>query len=323
MQQGAILAFHNITGARGPRRVTSLQGRFPVAQPGKSGAGGQVAAAPFGGLTGAEQVVFQSTHFGFLFPGCLRAIRHGAKISDPPPPREERFRRALTSGGSGSTLPDRLRATVNAMNSEGALRIAFWALFGLTILMRSWFALRVRRAGERLWLDRASVRREGWLAHSLRLSLLLLFVAVMALSALDLPWKPKLHFSLPFWVRWTGFAVGLASLGFWTWTHLALGTLWSAQLQLRAHHRLVACGPYLRVRHPMYTAILAWVASLGVVSANWIPVFFAALAAVFLVARVPREEQMMLERFGDEYREYMRRTGRFLPKWRGRPGNPA
>ena len=209
------------------------------------------------------------------------------------------------------------------MNSEGAFRIAFWTLIGLTAFMRSWFALRVRRAGERLWLNRASIRREGCLVQSLRISLLLLVVAVMALSALNPPWKPKLHFSLPFWVRWTGFGAGLASLGFWTWTHLALGTLWSPQLQLRAHHRLVACGPYSRVRHPMYTAILAWVASLGVVTANWIPIFFAALAAVFLVARVPREEQMMLEQFGDEYREYMRRTGRFLPKWRGTPANPG
>jgi len=47
------------------------------------------------------------------------------------------------------------------------------------------------------------------------------------------------------------------------------------------------------------------------------------LAAVFLVARVPQEEQMMLEQFGDEYREYMRRTGRFLPKWRGSDAHPG
>jgi len=65
----------------------------------------------------------------------------------------------------------------------------------------------------------------------------------------------------------------------------------------------------------MYTAILAWATSLGFVIANWIPIIFAVWAAVILVARVPREEQMMLDQFGDEYREYMKRTGRFLPKW--------
>jgi protein-S-isoprenylcysteine O-methyltransferase Ste14 len=66
----------------------------------------------------------------------------------------------------------------------------------------------------------------------------------------------------------------------------------------------------------MYTALLTWTTSLGVVLANWIPVIFAVLALVIIVARVPREEQMMIERFGNEYREYMKQTGRFLPKWR-------
>jgi len=209
------------------------------------------------------------------------------------------------------------------MNSEGTFRLAFRALIGLAMLMRIWFAFRLRRAGEQLLPDRAAIRREGWRVFGFRILLSLLLVAVIVLYALNPPWKPKLHFSLPFWARWAAFAVGLAGLGFWTWTHLALGTLWSPQLQLRANHRLVTSGPYRRIRHPMYTAILIWVASLGLVMANWIPILFAALAAVFLVARVPQEEQMMLEQFGDEYREYMRRTGRFLPKWRGSDAHPG
>lgn len=128
-------------------------------------------------------------------------------------------------------------------------------------------------------------------------------------------WCPKLDFPLPFSLRWAGLVLGLASLGLWTWTHLALGTLWSASLQLRANHRLVVSGSYTRIRHPMYTAIPAWAISLGFVIANWIPIIFAVCAAVILVARVPREEQMMMEQFGDPYREYMKRTGKFLPKW--------
>jgi protein-S-isoprenylcysteine O-methyltransferase Ste14 len=37
-----------------------------------------------------------------------------------------------------------------------------------------------------------------------------------------------------------------------------------------------------------------------------------AIAGLF--ARVPREEQMMIEEFGEEYKAYMQRTGRFFPK---------
>ena len=178
-------------------------------------------------------------------------------------------------------------------------------------MMRLWFTIRVRRAGERLMPDMAAIRREGWRIYVI----FLLFLALIVLLARNPNWNTKVSFPLPFWLRWAGVALGLASLGLWTWTHVALGTLWSAQLQLRAKHRLVTSGPYSRIRHPMYTAILAWATSLGVVLANWIPIIVAVGGAVIFVMRVPREEQMMLERFGDEYREYMKRTARFLPKW--------
>jgi protein-S-isoprenylcysteine O-methyltransferase Ste14 len=206
-------------------------------------------------------------------------------------------------------------APASAMNSERTFRLAFWALVGLTILMRIWFAIRVRRAGERLLPDKAAIRREGWRIYAFRLFVFLLLIALIILLARNLNWRPKLSFPLPFWLRWAGVAWGLASLALWTWTHVALGTLWSPQLQLRTNHRLVTCGPYSQIRHPMYTAVVAWVTSLGLVIANWVPILFAASVVVIFVTRVPHEEQMMLERFGDEYREYMKRTGRFLPKW--------
>ncbi|MGA2748375.1 MAG: isoprenylcysteine carboxylmethyltransferase family protein [Verrucomicrobiota bacterium] len=201
------------------------------------------------------------------------------------------------------------------MNSEGTFHSAFWILLGLMMVMRIWFAVHVRRAGKRLMPDKAAVRREGWI-YAIRIIAFLLLVFLIVLLTLKPALWSKLNFPLPFWLRWTAFALGLASLGLWTWTHVMLGTLWSPQLQLSANHRLVTGGPYSKIRHPMYTALLTWTTSLGVVLANWIPVIFAVLALVIIVARVPREEQMMIERFGNEYREYMKQTGRFLPKWR-------
>ena len=183
------------------------------------------------------------------------------------------------------------------------------------VLMRAWFAFRVWQAGERLMLDRAAIRREGWRVFAIRGFGFLFLVALVVLVLLHRVAVQRLTFPLPWWLRAAGFALGLASLGLWTWTHVALGRLWSAQLQLRAGHRLVASGPYSRIRHPMYTAIFGWVVSLGLVTANWIALIVAAWAAIIFMTRVPREEQMMLERFGDEYREYMKRTGRFLPRW--------
>ena len=50
------------------------------------------------------------------------------------------------------------------------------------------------------------------------------------------------------------------------------------------------------------------------VSANWVFVALDVVAAAGLLIRVPREEQMMLEEFKDDYRADMGRTGRFFPK---------
>jgi protein-S-isoprenylcysteine O-methyltransferase Ste14 len=141
---------------------------------------------------------------------------------------------------------------------------------------------------------------------------LVAFIVLLSLHRISLQ---RLVLPLPPWLRWAGFALGLASLGLWYWMHLALGRFWSPQVQLRAVHRLVTSGPYSRMRHPMYTAIPGWAVSLGFMIASWVPVLFAAWAAAIFVMRVPQEERMMLEQFGDEYREYMKWTGRFLPRW--------
>jgi protein-S-isoprenylcysteine O-methyltransferase Ste14 len=44
-------------------------------------------------------------------------------------------------------------------------------------------------------------------------------------------------------------------------------------------------------------------------------ILLAVLSIAGTVARVPKEEQMMVEAFGDQYKAYMQRTGRFFPKY--------
>ena len=58
------------------------------------------------------------------------------------------------------------------------------------------------------------------------------------------------------------------------------------------------------------------VARRGGADARLLYVLRAPGVVAFRAARVPKEEQMMLEQFGDEYRDYMKRTGRYLPPLR-------
>lgn len=103
---------------------------------------------------------------------------------------------------------------------------------------------------------------------------------------------------------------------FWR-SHADLGDSWSVTLELNAAHRLVTDGLYRQVRHPMYASFLVLGAGQALLVANWIAGLSGLAATALLIAvRLPREEAMMIERFGDQYRDYRRRVGAILPRWR-------
>lgn len=97
-------------------------------------------------------------------------------------------------------------------------------------------------------------------------------------------------------------------------THKHLGRNWSVTLDMRMTHTLVDTGIYAHVRHPMYSAF--WLLALA--QAALLPNWFAGLAgpvgwATLFFLRVGREERLMIDTFGAQYRQYMQRTKRVLP----------
>lgn len=142
----------------------------------------------------------------------------------------------------------------------------------------------------------------AWLAFLLPL----IWVATPVLDFADYPLRPAPLIAGSFCL-----ATGLWLLHR---SHVDLGTNWSITLEVRETHRLVTEGLYHRVRHPMYLALLIYSAGQALVVPNFVAGSSYALAMTILVAfRVGPEEQMMLERFGEEYRDYMARTKRLVP----------
>lgn len=93
-----------------------------------------------------------------------------------------------------------------------------------------------------------------------------------------------------------------------------LGRGFSPSLEIRREHRLVTQGLYRSIRHPMYLGFLLWALAQALLLPNWIAGPAALVGWVVLFAsRVEREERMMLDEFGDEYRAYMARTARLIP----------
>lgn len=124
-------------------------------------------------------------------------------------------------------------------------------------------------------------------------------------------------FRLPFpaWLRWLGAGLIFAGDLLFIWSHRALGGNWSPILEIRKGHALVTEGPYRFIRHPMYAAIFLTGIGTSLLSTNWLVTLAHMLSVISMyLIRVIDEEEMMIEQFGDAYREYMRRTGRLLPK---------
>jgi protein-S-isoprenylcysteine O-methyltransferase Ste14 len=115
-------------------------------------------------------------------------------------------------------------------------------------------------------------------------------------------------------LAWAGLVPAVASLWLFWRTHRDLGRNWSVSLQVRDKHQLVTDGVYRYVRHPMYTAFFLWAVAQPLLLPNWVAGFSGIVGFGLLYAfRVGREERMMLQAFGSEYRAYMERTARIVP----------
>jgi protein-S-isoprenylcysteine O-methyltransferase Ste14 len=176
--------------------------------------------------------------------------------------------------------------------------------------------------GIRLAAPRSEIRpegkvefKEGWLNMAARGLIGIGYIAAMLVYTVYPRYLAWAAFPLPTWARWVGTVLALASLPLLWWVQWALGKNFSTTLHVREGHRLVQHGPYRWVRHPMYSVLTTFGVGMTLLSANWVVGLPVSLGLVIVVVtRVGKEEMTMIEQFGDEYRAYMQRTGRFLPR---------
>lgn len=205
------------------------------------------------------------------------------------------------------------------MDGDLVFRIIFLALFIPGMGARVYYGrkqqvqVKKRSVRERY---RNATEAEGKLRFTLLAIEGVYLVVAAIIYLLALPSMFWTQLPLPDWLRWSGFGLGIVSLPFLIWVHHTLGKYWSPSLELKGDHALVTTGPYSRVRHPLYTAQMAYFFAFTLVSANLLLLFSFLFITIFILTRIPKEEKTLLEQFGDEYRDYMKRTGRLLPRLR-------
>ncbi len=118
-------------------------------------------------------------------------------------------------------------------------------------------------------------------------------------------WKGNPHFD-PFHIL----SMILIFLGFYI-----LFKAWPLLYKAQKEHKLVTTGIYEKIRHPQYTAFM--VIMLGFLF-QW-PTLLTLIMFPILVwvyyRLAKKEEQDAIKEFGDAYKQYMKKTPRFIPKF--------
>jgi protein-S-isoprenylcysteine O-methyltransferase Ste14 len=128
-------------------------------------------------------------------------------------------------------------------------------------------------------------------------------------------WLAFANLSFPDWLRWAGVVFVLAGFALLQWAQVTLGKSWSDAPRMMKEQTLITSGPYQFIRHPIYTAFILILSSLLLISANWlIGLAWMGMTIIEVASRIGFEGSLMLEFFGDQYREYMKKTGRLFPR---------
>lgn len=143
----------------------------------------------------------------------------------------------------------------------------------------------------------------GWLLVAVQV---LLYV-VLAI----LPWRNPTPISI---VLALPFAIGGGWLGL-----ASFGTLGSALTPtpvpiagagLRTH------GPYSRIRHPIYTAVLSLTLSAVILAGTWWSLAWSAVIALFFWSKSRWEDRLLAQEYGPEWTDWAARTGALIPRRR-------
>jgi protein-S-isoprenylcysteine O-methyltransferase Ste14 len=171
-----------------------------------------------------------------------------------------------------------------------------------------------RRKADRESGETISRRADGTAMMTvLRLGGLVLWLSPL-LYLINPNWMAWSKIGLPEWTRWLGVGLGILSVIGIYWLFSSIGTGITPTSVTRTKHKLVTSGPYRWIRHPLYTFATSLFVAFGMMADNWFIALLGVLAFIVMAIRTPKEEANLIAKFGDEYRAYMKQTGRYFPK---------
>ena len=192
--------------------------------------------------------------------------------------------------------------------------IAVLAFYGLGFGWRTWVQLR-RYGSSGIVLFRSG-RPGQHLREALFVVLAVALLAEAALAAVAprrLPGLVPLAPATAAVLRATGTVMVLGATALMLAAQLDLGASWRVGIDQGARPGLVTGGLYRYSRNPIYVAMLAAVMGFALLLPSWISLGLLIGAGLGIRRHVRDEEAYLARTYGEEYRRYAARVGRFVP----------
>jgi protein-S-isoprenylcysteine O-methyltransferase Ste14 len=156
-------------------------------------------------------------------------------------------------------------------------------------------------------------RTEPAASAILRALTFVIVIVMLSTTRIPLPWLYRQLWPSGLWPFWIGAAVTVLGLLFAVWARHHLASNWSSAVTIKQGHELITTGPYARVRHPIYTGILAGFLGTAIALSQVRGVLGFVLIFVVLWAKLRMEEEWMRSQFGETYTTYVHRTAALVP----------
>ena len=123
------------------------------------------------------------------------------------------------------------------------------------------------------------------------------------------------------WAFAAGVALMVAGQAGTFWCYAALGDSWRIGIRRKEKTNLITCGPYKRVRHPIYAFQMLILAGVALALPTPLSLIILGLHGLCSSIKASDEEAYLGAVHAEEYAAYMKCTGRFVPRAFGRSGS--
>merc|ERR1711879_930112 len=117
-------------------------------------------------------------------------------------------------------------------------------------------------------------------------------------------------------IQLIGAACSWINVVLFIWVHITLGSNWIPVPEVKRAHTLTTTGPFAIARHPMYSLLFLWCSPItALTTMNWVLTLATSCALIEFWSRIPQEDAILRDHFGEEFEAYRQDVGALGPRF--------